>query len=220
VKVVQCWDDGVAGDIRLTELFRKYGARATFNLNPGLHGVHRSPGGSSRAKLGRAEMRTVYDGFEIGNHTMTHPHLEALDPKTARAEILDARKWLQDFFGQPVTGFAYPFGTWNPLVVDLLAGAGHHYGRTVDNALSVFPPENPLTFHPTCHFADPRFMELYHASKTSGVFYFWGHSYELDTPPVWNTFEKRIIAIGDDPDAQWSTVSSLFSDAPFGLDTP
>ena len=30
------YDDGVEQDIRLTELFRQYGAKATFNLNSGL----------------------------------------------------------------------------------------------------------------------------------------------------------------------------------------
>ena len=35
MKVVQCWDDGVINDVRLTNLLRKYGAKATFNLNPG-----------------------------------------------------------------------------------------------------------------------------------------------------------------------------------------
>ena len=37
LKVVQCWDDGVINDIRLTDLLRRWGAKATFNLNPGLH---------------------------------------------------------------------------------------------------------------------------------------------------------------------------------------
>ena len=35
IKVAQCWDDGVATDIPLTEILRKYNARATFNLCPG-----------------------------------------------------------------------------------------------------------------------------------------------------------------------------------------
>ena len=38
MKVVQCWDDGVVNDVRLTNLLRKYNAKATFNLNPGNHG--------------------------------------------------------------------------------------------------------------------------------------------------------------------------------------
>ena len=36
IKVAQCWDDGVATDIRLIEILRKYNAKATFNLCPGL----------------------------------------------------------------------------------------------------------------------------------------------------------------------------------------
>ena len=38
IKVAQCWDNGVATDIRLIEILRKYNARATFNLCPGLMG--------------------------------------------------------------------------------------------------------------------------------------------------------------------------------------
>jgi len=36
IKVAQCWDDGVATDIRLIEILRKYNAKATFNLCPGI----------------------------------------------------------------------------------------------------------------------------------------------------------------------------------------
>ena len=36
IKIAQCWDDGVATDIRLIEILRKYQAKATFNLCPGL----------------------------------------------------------------------------------------------------------------------------------------------------------------------------------------
>ncbi|MBR4220923.1 MAG: hypothetical protein IKR81_07200, partial [Victivallales bacterium] len=43
VKVAQCWDDGVCNDIRVTEILRKYNAKATFNLNPGSHGMTRVP---------------------------------------------------------------------------------------------------------------------------------------------------------------------------------
>ena len=41
VKVATCWDDGVLNDIRLADIFRKYNAKATFNLNPGLMGEKR-----------------------------------------------------------------------------------------------------------------------------------------------------------------------------------
>ena len=43
VKVAQCWDDGVCNDIRVTDILRKYNAKATFNLNPGLNCMTRMP---------------------------------------------------------------------------------------------------------------------------------------------------------------------------------
>lgn len=36
LSVIQCWDDGVTTDVRLTDTFRRNGARATFNVNAGL----------------------------------------------------------------------------------------------------------------------------------------------------------------------------------------
>ena len=64
IKIVQCWDDGVEDDIRLCEELRKAGARATFNLNPGLHKAFRS--GSHRyrdckdvRKLATGELTSV-----------------------------------------------------------------------------------------------------------------------------------------------------------------
>jgi len=44
--VVQCWDDGVTTDVRLTDIFRQYGAKATFNLNAGLYEKERKPASS------------------------------------------------------------------------------------------------------------------------------------------------------------------------------
>ena len=36
MKVVTCWDDAPVNDIRLVDILRRHGAKATFNLNPGL----------------------------------------------------------------------------------------------------------------------------------------------------------------------------------------
>jgi hypothetical protein len=44
MKVVQCWDDGITSDIRLTELLRTYKAAASFNLNVSRHDPKRKPG--------------------------------------------------------------------------------------------------------------------------------------------------------------------------------
>ncbi len=44
MKVIQCWDDGIADDVRLTGILRRYSAKATFSLNPGLTLEERSVG--------------------------------------------------------------------------------------------------------------------------------------------------------------------------------
>lgn len=49
--------------------------------------------------------------FEIGGHTVHHVDLgQPLDENTLSAEILDDRKQLEDWTGQAVRWFAYPFG--------------------------------------------------------------------------------------------------------------
>jgi len=41
MKIVQCWDDGVLDDVRLIEILRRHGAKASFNLNLGTQPAQR-----------------------------------------------------------------------------------------------------------------------------------------------------------------------------------
>ena len=47
-------------------------------------------------------------------------------------------------------------------------------------------------------------------AKQCGVFYFWGHSYEMITDSMWSTFEETIERISADPDSCWGEVADLF----------
>lgn len=214
MKLVQCWDDGVTTDARLVALLRRHGAKATFNLNAGLHERHRKRDwvyrGTDVWKLGLDEMRDVYRGFAIANHSLTHPHLEQLPIEEVRAEIVEGRDRLEQFFGQAITGFAYPFGTYNDAVVSVLRESGHVYARTVECATQPFPPNDPLAFHPNCHFLAPDFWTRYEQARESGVFYFWGHSYEIVTESMWAAFEATIVRLGEDPQNNWYNVADLF----------
>jgi len=214
ITVVQCWDDGVSTDIPLIEILQRHGARATFNLNIGLHEKTRPSGreykGTRVQRLALPELRDVYDGFVVANHSITHPRLELMSIENARRDIAEGRERLQQLFQQPVEGFAYPFGTYNDNVMDAVRSTGHLYGRTVKNAASPFPPENPMAFHPTCHFLAPDFLQRYENAKTTGVFYFWGHSYEMISESMRQDFENKIKYISDDPESRWADVIDLF----------
>lgn len=215
MKVVQCWDDGVTADVRVVEILRKHKAKGTFNLNAGLHEAKRKQRWIYREtevwSLGWDEMRGVYSGFTIANHTLTHPWLQQIPLEDARRNIVEGRERLQQFFGQPVLGFAYPYGTYNDAVMEAVREAGHVYARTVGNVECPFPPENPMAFHPCCHFLAPDFWERYEAARKGGVFYFWGHSYEMITEEMWAAFDAKIGRISADPAARWADVADLFA---------
>lgn len=48
---------------------------------------------------------------DLGAHTVNHPYLSALPAKEQRAEILGSKQTVEEQIGQPVTSFAYPYGT-------------------------------------------------------------------------------------------------------------
>ncbi|MCU0974042.1 MAG: polysaccharide deacetylase family protein [Burkholderiales bacterium] len=212
--VVQCWDDGVTADVRLTEILRRHDAKATFNLNAGLHEPHRKARwiyqGQEVARLGWDEMRDVYAGFAIANHSLTHPYLDQMPEQAARREIVEGRDRLEQFFGQQVHGFVYPFGRYNDSVMNAVREAGHVYARTADSAERAFPPHDAMAFHPSCHFLAPDFWARYEKARAGGVFYFWGHAYEISTNAMWTAFEDAIAGISADPAARWADVVELF----------
>jgi peptidoglycan/xylan/chitin deacetylase (PgdA/CDA1 family) len=218
IKIVQCWDDGVVDDIRLCEILRAAGARATFNLNSGSHGEQR--GGPGRYKdckdvyrLAKGELLAAYDGFTIANHSVSHPWPTKIPIEQWKSEVNDGRKQLQDIFGQPILGFVYPYGDTNPEVADVVREAGHIYARSTGNATPCFPPADPMLFAADCHHAAPDFWDRYEKAKSidSPVFYFWGHSYEFVTEQDWQDYSAKIDRINADPDAVWTNLPDIFA---------
>lgn len=183
------YDDGVRQDIRLTELFRKYGMKATFNLNSGNLGSagHINHGGFDVCfdKVRPEEVAKVYEGFEIASHTVTHPILVNCDDAKFRHEVLDDVSSLSELSGQNVKGMAYPCGSYDERTVELLGKLGIQYSRTVADTHGFELPERLLSWHPTCHDNDEHIFELIDdfLNGESGclkLFYIWGHAFELD----------------------------------------
>lgn len=76
------YDDGVTQDIRLIELFNKYGMKATFNLNSELLGhqneLIREEVRVNHTKVKPEDVKHIYAGHEVAVHTLTHP-----EPRTS-----------------------------------------------------------------------------------------------------------------------------------------
>ncbi len=220
LRVVQCWDDGIVDDIRLCTLLRKYEAKASFNLNFGMHELDRahswtfksSHGEKAVWRLGRRELAEVYRGFSIANHTLRHPWLTKLPGEMAKKEIFEGRKRLQDFFQEPILGFAYPFGDYHAGIAEMVREAGHCYGRTTSSVTPSFPPSNPYAIAPDCHFLAADFWERFQRAKeSSAAFYFWGHSYEIFGEGAWASFEDTLRRISLDEGTIWADLWELFA---------
>jgi len=224
VKVMQCWDDGVVNDIRLTELLRKYKAKATFNLNPGLHKEQRteprwapkgyigwSYKGYLDGKLSKGELTEVYSGFQVASHCTHHEVAGTLPDTQFLQAALDARHYLEDLFQRPCPGFAWPCARYTQELADALLDAGFAYGRVVENTDNVADCKHPLILKPSCHFQDNDFYQRYEKAKQeNNIFYFWGHSYEMmDANGLWDQLEKKLQYIAEDTDAVWYDVADI-----------
>ena len=206
------YDDGVTQDVRLCELFNKYGMKATFNLNSGFFG---QPGSLPREgvtvrhdKIASADICRVYAGHEIASHSLTHPDLTKLSEEDVVRQVEGDRLALSELCGYEVVGFAYPGGTHDARVASILAEkTGIRYARTVTSTHSFDEQTHLLEFNPSVYhhvewdtlFAlGERFLTLTPDKKQ--VFYVWGHAYELDIHNTWDRFEEflRMMSGRDD----------------------
>jgi peptidoglycan/xylan/chitin deacetylase (PgdA/CDA1 family) len=217
LRVVQCWDDGNLDDLQLCDILRRHGAKASFNLMASNHQAERIPAWKFQGwyqvyRLTWQELRSVYEGFTIANHSLTHPHATQISLDNWRYEVEENRKRLQDHFGQPIDGFAYPYGEHDAATMEVVREAGHVYARTCENATPCFPVSDVMAQPTDCHFLAADFWDRYERAKTTGnVFYFWGHSYEITNKKMWADFEAQIARITADPDVQWADLPSLFT---------
>jgi peptidoglycan/xylan/chitin deacetylase (PgdA/CDA1 family) len=68
--------------------------------------------------------------FEVGAHTLTHPHLPNLDDERLREELWESRSRVKDRLGSCDT-LAYPFGHWDPRVAAAAADCGYRFAFTL-----------------------------------------------------------------------------------------
>src|ERR1700680_2530222 len=101
VIVTTSWDVGHKLDIKLGTLLKRHGLQASFYVSP----EPREFPASERLTAG--EIQQLAQTFEIGAHTMTHPHLDRLDPAAARREIADSKAALELITGQQLRSFCY-----------------------------------------------------------------------------------------------------------------
>ncbi len=81
------------------------------------------------------------DGFEIINHSYSHPHVT---PEIAPREIDEARRLLESYARTPVTFFAFPFDDYNDATIALVGAAGHLGARAGGGGVNAADFPDPL----------------------------------------------------------------------------
>lgn len=98
-------------------------------------GIDHWRGGEHEAELESldfSEMRELQaGGWEIGAHTVTHPHLTRLEPGALARELRECREELGIEMGQECRAIAYPYGDVDPGVVRATAEAGYSAGAAL-----------------------------------------------------------------------------------------
>ena len=215
------YDDGVTQDIRLVELFNKYGMKCTFNINSGLLGMDgyldREGKRIDHIKVKPEDVKYIYDGHEVAAHGITHPCLARHTEERIIEEVEGDRVKLSELCGYDVVGFAYPGGDWDRRVSDIIKNkTGIRYCRTVTSTHSFAPQENLYEFHPTVYHhkewdkmfeLGEQFLNL--KTDTPAVFYVWGHGYEFDIHNTWDRFEEFLKMMSGKDDIIYGTNKEL-----------
>ena len=190
------YDDGVGQDVRLIEMFNKYGLKGTFNLNSKLLGRKENKSEIMGKLIDRPtaapeDVKYIYEGHEVAGHTLGHPLLPAIeDDNEIIHQVEDDRVKLSELCGYDVVGFAYPCGGQNHddrVAKIIRENTGIKYCRTIISNYSFDLQEDLYKFKPTAyHFLDfkklfelgEKFIEM--KADTPQIFYVWGHAYEFD----------------------------------------
>jgi peptidoglycan/xylan/chitin deacetylase (PgdA/CDA1 family) len=116
--VVMTFDDGYADNYENGfKLLKEYGMCATW------FAVSQKIGASNR--LNAKQLREMAaSGMEIGAHTRTHARLPELGRKEIEAEVAGSKKELEDLLGMTVTSFAYPYGLFDEVCVEVVKKSG------------------------------------------------------------------------------------------------
>ncbi len=209
------YDDAVEQDIRLVEIFNKYGLKGTFNINTGSFAPEGKvyPEGQVHRRMSEKQVYELFKDspHEVAVHTLTHPFLEQLPIATAAYEVLGDKMNIEKMFGTITRGMAYPFGTYSDAVISMLKGCGIAYSRDTVTTSNFDLPDNWLAWKGTCHHRNPNLMSLAEKfikeqpKSEAWLFYVWGHSYEFEQCDNWNVIEAFAERMANNKEIWYAT---------------
>jgi peptidoglycan/xylan/chitin deacetylase (PgdA/CDA1 family) len=172
--IISCsWDDGTRSDKKLVRLLNELGIKSTFFL------------------VGRhfnKDWKQLYEGHEVGNHTMNHVNLLKCNFKEIKKEILDCQKLLEDIFQRRIVGFCYLYGHRSNYIDDIVFEQNFLYTRTT-RIIDEFNPKRIDS--QSCFDNKNKFWQTYY--NKNKYFVFHGHSQNIVSQPDLRENLKKMV---------------------------
>ncbi len=201
------YDDNSRNDLRLIETLNKYGAKATLNVISGWVGA-------SDNFLSKSDVLEISRTHEIANHTKSHVFSERIPLSQMISQVVDAKNFLEDIVGKPVTGYAYPYGKYNKELIELLRALGLSYARTAAQLHNFSHPEDFMLWSGTCHHdsavTDAKNFINLSSYNILPIFYVWGHSHDFERSNNWHVLTETLDILKEDNSIWYATNIELY----------
>lgn len=145
--VLITFDDGYLDNYtNAYPILKKYGFKATIFVITSFLGKDKQYINWDQAR----EMNA--NGIDIESHTVDHKSMTDLTDEQLRLELVESKKKAEEELGHPVDYMAYPTGTYNLHIAEMVKEAGYKaaftikYGN-VDKASNIYALERVPVFH-------------------------------------------------------------------------
>lgn len=125
------FDDGLESCVHQSlPILREHGFTAVYFLVTGLMGdraqwLEDDPPGSMRIITWDTARQLERDGFVCGAHSLTHANLAHIPADVCLHEVSASRRILEEQLGRQASLMAYPFGSFNQCVRQMICDAGY-----------------------------------------------------------------------------------------------
>lgn len=176
--IILTFDDGYADNYRnMLPLAQKYGFKGVlfllgdFSVTANFWDAGEDTE-TNRLMNFEQKMAFVEKGWEIGAHTLTHSDLTKLNHDQIMYEITESRVQLEQALQTKVISFAYPFGTCDDRVKNIVKEAGFEFGISTDSGGLTIEDDRFEVFRVNM-FPEENLVQLY--KKTSRWYraYYW-----------------------------------------------
>jgi len=112
-------------------------------------------------------------GIEIGSHTLDHKTLPELPEREAWISLVASKKVLEEKLGREIPAISYPCGSFSEKILEMVRGAGYHYGCAASHVHEKKFIGNPYLLR-RIKISDSSSSSLAFRLRLSGFYHFFG----------------------------------------------